>query len=263
MAQRRIEYQGEYFEISYQRREVLDVASRVESTPDMELSADSKSTNSAPIMLFLHGWGSNKEVMKVAFENYFKDFLHIYVDMPGFGNSPNTKVLHTQDYAQIMQKFLYDISGTKTQDSIIVGHSFGGKVAILCEPREIILLSSAGILVSKSLAVRAKIMLAKIMGKCGLSSFGKIFRSNDVKKMSEVMYQTFKNVVDEDFSSQFATYKGKASIFWGKDDKATSLVCGERMTRLIQKSRFFALEGDHYFFLKQGKMIENLYRSAK
>ena len=168
MAQRRIEYQGEYFEISYQRREVLDVASRVESTPDMELSADSKSTNSAPIMLFLHGWGSNKEVMKVAFENYFKDFLHIYVDMPGFGNSPNTKVLHTQDYAQIMQKFLYDISGTKTQDSIIVGHSFGGKVAILCEPREIILLSSAGILVSKSLAVRAKIMLAKIMGKCGL-----------------------------------------------------------------------------------------------
>ena len=244
MAQRRIEYQGEQFELSYERRKPL--ANNIES---------------APIMLFLHGWGSNKEVMKLAFGAYFAPYEHIYVDMPGFGNSPNTKPLHTRDYAQIVQKFLFEISGFSTQESTLVGHSFGGKVAVLCAPKELILLSSAGIKVPKTFLVRAKIMLAKMMRKCGFS--GKIFRSSDVQNMNEGMYQTFKNVVDEDFSSQFAAFEGRASIFWGKNDRATPLFCGQKIAESIKKSRFFALEGDHYFFLKQGVVIQNLYRSEQ
>ncbi|TLD88431.1 alpha/beta hydrolase [Helicobacter sp. MIT 03-1614] len=247
MAQRRIEYQGEYFELSYER-----IQAQFPTHQD---------SNHVSFMLFLHGWGSNKELMKSAFGKYFNQWEHIYLDMPGFGNSPNDKPLTTQDYAKIVEIFMREVSGVAVKDCVIIGHSFGGKVAILCQPKEVILLSSAGIRVPKSLKVRLKIVFAKIMGKCGLGKLGKIFRSSDVKAMNEGMYQTFKNVVDEDFSSEFSAYKGKASIFWGKNDSATPLFCGQTIAALIPTSRFFPMEGNHYFFLKKGGEIEKLYRS--
>lgn len=248
MAQRRVEYQNTFFDISYEMIK-----------PDLE-SQDVKS-DLPPIMLFLHGWGSNKELMKIAFGKCFREFCHIYVDMPGFGNSPNEKPLQTQDYAAIIQKFVCEVSGRKASECVIVGHSFGGKVATLCQPKEMILLSSAGIVVPKPFRVRFKIALAKIMGKLGLKGVSKIFRSSDVNAMNEGMYQTFKTVVDEDFSKEFSSYNGVASIFWGESDNATPLFCGERIANLIKGSRFFAMQGDHYFFLKQGLEVERLYRS--
>ena len=48
MAQRRIEYQGNIFDISY---EILK--------PDLE-SQSLESQDSPPIMLFLHGWGATR-----------------------------------------------------------------------------------------------------------------------------------------------------------------------------------------------------------
>jgi pimeloyl-ACP methyl ester carboxylesterase len=85
-------------------------------------------------ILFLHGWGSNKEIMKQAFVSKFKEFRHIYVDMPGFGKSENIYVLHTTDYANIMQNFLDELHITP---SIIAGHSFGGKVSTLLNPKKL------------------------------------------------------------------------------------------------------------------------------
>ena len=58
------------------------------------------------IILFLHGWGSNKEIMSSAFSLYLKDFKHIYIDMPGFGKSSNDYILNTYDYTNIIDIFL-------------------------------------------------------------------------------------------------------------------------------------------------------------
>jgi len=78
-------------------------------------------------IIFLHGWGSNKEIMK-CFSDNFQEYKHIYIDMPGFGKSSNDYVLDTLDYAKIMDEFLKSININK---DIIIGHSFGGKVATL------------------------------------------------------------------------------------------------------------------------------------
>ncbi len=42
------------------------------------------------------------------------------------------------------------------------------------------------------------------------------------------MYATFKNVVDEDFSSKFEAFSNNALIFWGEEDRATSLESGKK-----------------------------------
>lgn len=207
-------------------------------------------------ILFLHGWGSNKEVMKSGFSAILKDFRHIYIDMPGFGKSPNEIVLTTKDYGEIMRLFLESL-GISDNNITIAGHSFGGKVATLLAPKNLILLSSAGIIEEKSTKVKTKIKLTKIANKLGLSVFSKLFRSKDVVSMSECMYGTFKNVVDEDFRGEFKKYDGDALILWGINDKATSLQSGKIIHSLIKNSKFYAFEGDHYFFLKHSKEIES------
>jgi len=234
MAIREIEYKGISYPISYEIK-----------NPTAKINA-----------IFLHGWGSNREVSKSGFANFLSDFKHIYIDMPGFGKSPNSEVLTTQDYAQIMKIFLKDMS---ISHDIILAHSFGGKVATILEPKLLVLLSSAGIVPKKSLKVRLKIKLFKTLKTLGLGKFYKLFASKDVDGMSKNMYETFKNVVDEKFDDIFKSYEGKALLFWGKADSATPLSSGEKMHTLIKNSKFFPIEGDHYFFLKpeNGKFISD------
>ncbi len=190
--------------------------------------------------------------MKTAFSNYLKDFRHIYIDMPGFGKTQNSYVLTTSDYSKAVKEFLKSLNSNCIA---IVGHSFGGKVATLLNPENLVLLSSAGILEQKSAKVKIKIFFAKLLNSLGLRNLTKTFRSKDVEKMSENMYSTFKNVVNEDFSSNFKAFQNNAFIFWGENDTATSLESGKKIAELIKKSSFTSYVGDHYFFLKHAQNI--------
>lgn len=200
----------------------------------------------------LHGWGSNKEIMKNSFSSFLKDFRHIYIDLPGFGKSSNDYELTTKEYVKITDEFLRLLNSTK---DIIAGHSYGGKVATLLNPKNLVLLSSAGILEEKPLDVKLKIKSAKLFNSLGLGKITKAFRSNDVNQMSEEMYATFKNVVNEDFTQNFASFKNNALIFWGEKDTATSLESGKKIASLIDNSTFISYDGDHYFFAKNAKDI--------
>ena len=237
MALKKIDYFGRIFNISY------------------EILNQSANQN----IIFLHGWGSNKELMKQAFGTFCSDFKHIYIDMPGFGKSSNNYILTTKDYANIIDIFLQHIAIDKK--SIIIGHSFGGKVATLLNPSNLILLSSAGIIEKKPLKIKCKIAMAKSLRLLGLSQITKRFRSDDVANMSENMYRTFKNVVDEDFSSIFKKFKNNAIIFWGREDKAVSVESGKKIESLVKNSKLYILDGDHYFFLYNSKEICNTINS--
>ncbi|MEO1928613.1 MAG: alpha/beta fold hydrolase [Nautiliaceae bacterium] len=225
MALRRVEVEGKVFDISY---DILNPSNKKD-------------------IVFLHGWGSNKEIMKNAFKDSFKDFRHIYVDMPGFGKSSNDYVLTTKEYAKIVDKFLSEIKADKY---IIIGHSFGGKVATLLKPQILVLLASAGIVMPKKFSVKLKIKLFKLLKKLGLSKFRSLFVSEDVKGMSENMYKTFKNVVDEDFREIFRNYRGKVIIFGANNDTAVPPKAVEIQSKLLNSENIM-LSGEHYFFLKK------------
>ena len=231
MASRTVTYKGQAFTLSY---EMVNPAQK-------------------QTILILHGWGSNKEIMKQAFSKKFIDFKHLYVDMPGFGRSDNEMILTTEEYAQIMQLFLDDLG---VEPLIAMGHSFGGKVSTLLKTPILVLLSSAGIVTEKPWSVKLKIATVKALKPLGISKIRDLFKSADVKDMSHEMYETFKNVVDEDFTEQFSQSQSKALLFWGKEDTATPLYTGELIASLIPESQFYPLDGDHFFFLKHADFIE-------
>ena len=205
-------------------------------------------------ILILHGWGSNKELMRQPFGNELNDYRQIYLDLPGFGSSSNSMILTTRDYANIVSLF---IEAGDINPSAIMGHSFGGKVATLLNPKYLILLSSAGIKTKKPWLVKVKIATFKLLKPLGFGKIRELFISSDAKGMSHEMYETFKNVVDEDFRDEFANYGGEALLFWGEDDTATPLYTGKKIASLIKNSHFYPLSGDHFFFLKHAKFISS------
>ncbi len=230
MAMKSIQYKQHTLDISY---EIVNPEAKVD-------------------IIVLHGWGSNKGLMSQSFSPYMSAFRHIYIDLPGFGGSTCNQVLSTKDYARIVELFMINLNASK---DIIVGHSFGGKVATVLSPSVLVLLSSAGIFWPKSLKVKMKIMLFKIIKSFGLSSFRKYFVAQDAKSLSEPMYETFKNVVDEDFSEEFEDYDGKALLCWGDKDSATPLKSAHKIDALLKDSHLEIYTGDHYFFMKHAEEI--------
>jgi pimeloyl-ACP methyl ester carboxylesterase len=228
---------------------------------EFEISYEILNPKATKNIIFLHGWGSNKEIMKQAFGRYLKDFRHIYIDMPGFGKSFNDKFLTTQDYANIIKIFLDELN---YKIDIVAGHSFGGKVATLLNPKCLVLLSSAGILIPKPLLIKIKIALFKALKFLHLKKIRDLFISDDAKGMNQGMYETFKYVVNEEFEENFKKVTSKALLFWGKNDTATPLWSGKKINSLIKNSSFFSFEGDHYFFLKHSKAIsEEIEKNCK
>ena len=240
MAIREISYLAKTYRISYEVK-----------NPDKEKS-----------ILIIHGWGANKEIVIKAFGSYLNEFKQIYIDLPGFGRSDIFYELDSIKYAKIIQVFL---SSLKLKPDIIMGHSFGGKIATLLRPENLVLLSTAGIVEKKPFIVKFKIKLYKFLKIFGFAGLYKLFATKDVAGMSRVMYDTLKNVVDEDFREVFSKTKAKTLIFWGEGDKAVSLESGKTINRLIKNSEFFPLAGDHFFFLIHAKFIsdtiENNFKS--
>ena len=230
MAIKSIQYKQHTFDISY---EIINPNAKVD-------------------LIVLHGWGSNKNLMKQSFSPFMDGFRHIYIDLPGFGGSTCSMSLTTADVTRIVELLMVHINASK---DIILGHSFGGKVALLLEPKVLVLVASAGIYIPKSLKIKFKIALFKILKSIGLSKFRSLFVAQDAKELSEHMYQTFKNVVDEDYSELFASFNAKALLCWGKDDTATPLSSAQKIDALMKNSTLEVYEGDHYFFMKNAHDI--------
>jgi pimeloyl-ACP methyl ester carboxylesterase len=236
MAIKSIQYNQHTFDISY---EILNPQASVD-------------------IIILHGWLSNKELMKKSFASYMGTFRHIYIDLPGFGKSTCSVALETKDYARIVELFMIHINASK---DIILGHSFGGKVALLLDPKVLVLVGSSGIYMPKQFKIKAKIAIYKVFKIFGFAKLRSLFVAQDAKNLSEPMYQTFKNVVDEDLSDEFASYDGKALLCWGRDDTATPMSLALKMDELIKDSTLKIYDGDHYFFMNHSQEVSKEVQS--
>ncbi len=214
---------------------------------DFNISYEIRNPQAKKDFILLHGWGSNKELMQQSFAKCLEDYRHIYIDLPGFGNSSNDIFLNIQDYANIINLFLEEITAKK---ECILGHSFGAKVATLLDPKYLILLASAGILTKKPFHVRAKIALNKFLKPLGLHFIRNLFVANDGKNLPPNMYEIFKYTVNEDFSESFLACKAKTLLLWGKEDSATPIESAYKIKELIEDSQLVEFDGDHYFFMQ-------------
>lgn len=222
------------------------------------------------LIVLLHGWGSNIKLFANLIDLLSKKYKVVAMDMPGFGESTEPpSAWCVDDYVNFVIDFLKDYN---TDNVMLLGHSFGGRVIIKLNSREnlpfkitkVILVDSAGILPPKSnkksfrtyyyKAGKAILStgIAQKLAPDALENFRKKMGSADYAAASPLMRQVLVKVVNEDLEPLLPNIKCPTLLVWGVNDTATPLSDGEKMEKLIPDAGLVKLENaGHYSFLEQ------------
>lgn len=216
-------------------------------------------------ILLLHGWGSNSTLWFTSTLSLAeKGYELIFLDLPGFGKSQSPKkAFYLEDYARIVAQFVEKIDGTKPT---LIGHSFGGKIAIriaskkMIQMNGLILVDSSG-LAHTSLITQAKIRVAQTMSplfrlpllKDLKSGLLRLSGSDDYVAFPELK-ETFVNIIQEHVADELSNISTQTLVVWGEKDtnSYTPLSDASVFQKAIPHAQLKTIqEAGHYVFLDQ------------
>lgn len=185
-------------------------------------------------LVFLHGWGVDKSCFSSLLK-YFDQENTIFFDLPGFGcETVPKRPWGILDYAEFAKDKI-------EPGSILIGYSFGGRVAISLAVNypelvdKLVLIASGGLRKKFSLKRRINRLLKR--------------DSRDYLSAG-ALRPTFVKVVNEDLKSELKKIKQKTLILWGEDDAELPLWMAKKMNKLVKKSKLIIMPGiDHYNIL--------------
>lgn len=225
-------------------------------------------------ILILPGWGNTRYTFNLMINQLKKDYTVYIIDYPGFGNSifPD-RDLNIYDYANMVKDFMkYE----KINNPIIIAHSFGGRISSILigkyklKVEKLILIDVAGIKRRKSmfkiikqytykLLKKISIFISKRKRNIYLKKLIKVFGSNDYKNLNSNMYNTFKNIINEDLKKYIKNINTNTLIIWGKKDKDTKLKEGKIYNELIDNSKLIIIpNASHFPYLNYPNMINDI-----
>lgn len=216
-------------------------------------------------IVLLHGWGQNIEMM-APLGNNLTDYHITILDFPGFGNSsePLTS-LTIYDYVEILEELLIEL---KIKKPIIMGHSFGGRVAILYaarNPVEKLVLFGSPCIRDNRKSIKESILksLKKLPGMEKIGEFAKNYiGSTDYKNASPVMRETLVNVINEDLSKYAMKIECPTLLIWGTNDEAAPIEDARKLEGLLVDGGLVELEGyTHYAYLEALPQVINILRN--
>ncbi len=83
-----------------------------------------------PLLVMLHGWGSNIELFKGVINFAKKKYHVVAMDMPGFGKSDEpAESMNVDDYVDFVLEFIKTLY-PEEKEIIFLGHSMGGRIII-------------------------------------------------------------------------------------------------------------------------------------
>ena len=215
-------------------------------------------------LLLLHGWGVDAASFAPVAEYLRMGFAVYAVDFPGFGASlAPAEIWGVTQYADLIEGFCKEL---KLDKPLIIGHSFGGRVAIMLGarglPLKMVLVDSAGILPKRGLDYYFRVYSykagKKILSLPGLGKLKKIFiqknnvGSADYKAAQGIIKKIFVKVVNQDLKEFLPKISASVLLVWGDADTATPLADGQLMEKLIPDAGLVVFSGaGHYSYLER------------
>jgi len=216
--------------------------------------------NSKNTILILPGWGDTRKTFSYLID-YLKNYFTIYIlDYPGFGNSNFLDTLDIYEYSDIINEF---VTLLHLENSILIGHSFGGRIISLLTTKynilykKIILINVAG-LKEHNIKLFFKTIIYKILKKIKYLLPNKLkikyqnylfhkFASNDYKNLDKNLYKTFQNVVKVNLKPYYKKINIDTLILWGEKDTITPISMAYKLKKLIKNSYLIKLSFLHHF----------------
>jgi pimeloyl-ACP methyl ester carboxylesterase len=223
---------------------------------DLDIYYEKSGRKGRPVLL-LHGWGQNSSMMSYMAQFLSGHFKVYNIDFPGFGQSDEPKdAWGIGEYTGFLKKFTDHF---KISDPIIIGHSFGCRVALMYAYRypvhKMVLTGAAGIRPKRGFDYYMRVYTYKLGKKLlsinGLERYKEKFMKNagseDYKNTSGVMRQTFVKVVNEDLEPLLKDIKTPTLLVWGEKDEAVPLETGRQMEKELTNGVLVVFEGDDHF----------------
>jgi pimeloyl-ACP methyl ester carboxylesterase len=215
-------------------------------------SAESQPTSGPGTVVALHGWGRDR--------SDFADLLQldgvVVFDLPGFGTSPPPdQPWGGHDYARCVAAAVGELAADRGP-LIVVGHSFGGRVA-LCLAAEFphlvgnLVLIGVPLLRLDTVKTSRAIRIAKRANRIGLYSDRRLARrrdskgSADYRQSSGVMRQILVRAVNEEYREELAAVSCPVELFWGRHDTAAPLAMVEAAADLLSVKHLSILDAGH------------------
>ena len=214
-------------------------------------------------IVLLHGWGQNIQMMKPLGDQFCDKYRITILDLPGFGESDEPHDVWTVgDYSDFMESFLKKVGVKKP---IMIGHSFGGRVAIRYSARnpieKLVLFGSPCIRVDEELPLSVKI-LKKLKQLPGLNELGEYMKkyigSRDYKAASPTMRKILVEVVNEDLSKYAREIEEPTLLIWGEQDTEAPLNDARQLEKIMIDAGLIILPGTHYAYLENLSVVTNI-----
>lgn len=242
------------------------------------------------VVLVLHGWNLSAKSYK-----NFKSLLEvqglrvIVPDLPGFGEAKTPdNPFSLNDY----ENFTLSLIKQNNLDSVIlVGHSFGGRIAIKLAAHypsliEKLILTGVPGVIQKPLQIKIKFF--KVLAIIGNKIFDlpllnlleknilrkilyKLAGATDYMKTQGVMRETFKRIISQDLTSCMKRIRCPTLLVWGEADNITPVAIAKVMKQKINNSKIEIVEKLGHSFIYQnpnrfiniiGSFLNRKYDSA-
>ena len=195
---------------------------------DVNVNYKFNDINSDTTIVLLHGWGQNIEMMEPIGNRFKNKFNVLILDFPGFGESEEPKeVWGVYDYVDCLRKLIESLELSKI---ILVGHSFGGRVALVYSSKykveKLVCLASPYCKELQKLPLKNRIYKRLKKIKC-LTWLARLMQnkvgSTDYKNASEVMRGVLVKTINFDLSEDVKKIKCPTLLIWGSLDTAVPL----------------------------------------
>lgn len=220
-----------------------------------------KNNRDYPWILFLHGWGQNKESLLVIAKDIRKFANSILIDLPGFGETSLPYPYDIEDYLFYIKTVLQE---NNVIPSLIIGHSFGGKLAVYYSLQvsdvPLLLLSpsiiSHKVLLKKKIFMKIRPIVLWMYHKRIIKKIPSFYKgSQDYQRSEGYLRNTLVRMVHRYPLDKMKEIKEKIVIFLAHDDYEIPNEVIIRHLKNQIKVEIIRITGNHFAYRRHHQII--------
>lgn len=232
----------------------------------------------APTLVLLHGWLQDWQCWSPVIGKLSEKYQLVIPDLPAFGKSTlgpdaagNTMVWNSEQYARWLAVFIDSLSLSKTQPLVVLGHSFGGKIAAIATASyaDSTTPPISGLVLVDSAGLPDPLSLTKKITQTMISAIPSFIKDTLAGPVKQTVLTTFKlstdhlqsspqqqkileKIIRENISEYINKISVPSTLIWGAHDDATPIHQAKLFHIGLRNSTLHIFEkSDHFPFISQ------------